>query len=84
MSELSLETAIKLIPNFNGECDDEIYPFIEASKFAISCVKEASAPTLVRTMRTKLSGKTFKVTQNREISNWAGLKSLLEFAFCAK
>jgi hypothetical protein len=84
MSQLSLETVIKLIPQFNGQNDDDIYPFLNACEFAVSCVQETIKPILVQAIRTKLSGKAFSVTQNREITDWAGLKTLLESAFCAK
>jgi len=80
LSELSLETAITLIPNFNRVVD-EVYLFIEVCEFAISEVKEASVPILVRAIRTKLCGKVFKGVQNRRISNWVELKSLLKFEF---
>lgn len=72
MSEFSLETAIKLFPDLKGEDDDVVYRFIEVREFAISVVKETGLPILVRVIRTKLSGKAFKVVQNRRISNWAG------------
>jgi len=84
MSELSLETAIKLIPCFNGQNEEDIYSFLNACEFAVSSVKDICKPTLVKAITTKLSGKAFAVTQNREIIDWAGLKSLLETAFCAK
>lgn len=84
MYELSLETTIKLIPHYNGQNDEEIYSLLNACEFAVSCVKDTSKPILVRAITTKLSGKAFAVTQNREIVDWAGLKSLLESAFCAK
>jgi len=84
MSELSLETAIKLIPHFNGQNDEDIYPFINACEFAMSCVKETCKPILLKAISTKLNGKAFTVTQNREISDWVGFKSLLESAFCTK
>jgi hypothetical protein len=50
----------------------------------MSSVKDTCKPILVRAVTTKLSGKAFSVTQNREIVDWTGLKSLLETAFCAK
>lgn len=84
MSELSLETAIKLIPHFNGQNDEDIYSFLNACEFAVSCVKDTCKPILVKAITTKLSGKAFAVTRNREIVDWVGLKSLLESAFCAR
>jgi hypothetical protein len=44
MSELSLETAIKLIPHFNGQNDEEIYSFLNACEFGVSCVKDTFKP----------------------------------------
>lgn len=84
MTEISLETAIKLIPFFNGQIDEEIYPFINACEFAMSCIQKDFKPVLVKAITTKLGGKAFAVTQNREITDWAGLKSLLETAFCSR
>jgi len=84
MSELSLETAIKLIPYFNGQNEEDIYSFLNACEFAVSNVKNTCKPILVKAITTKLSGKAFAVIQNREIIDWAGLKLLLQTAFCEK
>lgn len=75
MSELSLETAIKLIPFFNGLNDEDVYPFLSACEFAISCVPSAIQPVLIKAIQTKLSGKAFSIIQNRTILDWPGLKS---------
>lgn len=55
MSELSLETTIKLISYFSGENYNKVYYFIEMCEFMVSCVKKACALIFVRSMRTKLN-----------------------------
>lgn len=57
---------------------------LEARDFAVSYVNNACVPVLLRVIRTHLDSKEFKVIQNNEISDWTGIKSLLESAFSAK
>lgn len=81
---LSLETLIKLIPDFEGKKGGDIYRFLNACDFAMANVDPSLKTTLVQAIRTKLSGKAFAVTQNRVITDWIGLKTLLENTFRAQ
>jgi len=81
---LSLETAIKLVPYFNGEDSADIYPYLSACDFVMSNVDDNIKPVLLQAIRTKLSKKAFAITQHRDVEDWAGLKHLLESNFCAK
>ncbi|KAL4089366.1 hypothetical protein QTP88_024412 [Uroleucon formosanum] len=67
---LSLETAIRLIPHFNEENVQEVYPFINACNFVMQNVDETLQPLLLQVIITKLSSKTFAITQHKEISTW--------------
>lgn len=80
---LSLETAIRLIPHFNGENVQEVYPFINACNFVMRNVDETIKPVLLQVIITKLSGKAFAITQHKEISTWEILRDNLEGTFCA-
>jgi len=80
---LSLETAIKLIPHFNGENVQEVYPFINACNFVMQNVEETIQPVLLQVIITKLAGKAYAITQHREISTWGILRDYLEGTFCA-
>ncbi|VVC26736.1 Integrase, catalytic core,Macro domain,Retropepsins,Zinc finger, CCHC-type,Ribonuclease H- [Cinara cedri] len=80
---LSLETAIKLIPHFNGENVQEVYPFINACNFVMQNVEETIQPVLLQVIITKLAGKAFAITQHKEISTWKILRENLEDTFCA-
>jgi len=71
-TKLSLETAIKFVPAFNG-----------VNGVDSTDVDFAIKPVLLQAIRTKLSGIAFEITQHREIKYWKGLKFLLESNFCA-
>jgi len=81
---LSFETAINLIPKFNGECAQEVYPFLSTCDFVIKTVSEDCRPVLLQAILTKLAGKAFAATQHREVKSWEALRGLLEVTFCAK
>ncbi|KAE9528650.1 hypothetical protein AGLY_012225 [Aphis glycines] len=82
-TKLSLETAIKLVPAFNGVDSTDVYHFFNVCKFVMSNIDSAIKPVLLQAIRTKLSGKAFGITKHREIKGWEGLKFLLESNCCA-
>ncbi|KAF0711924.1 myb-like protein D [Aphis craccivora] len=55
MVTIKLEEAFKLIPLCKGK--DDIYPFINACDMAVNLVEEKFAPTLVKYITTRLSGR---------------------------
>lgn len=81
---LSFETAINLIPKFNGERTQEVYPFLSTCDFVMKTVSEDCRPILLQAILTKLAGKAFAATQHREVKSWEALRELLEVTFCAK
>jgi hypothetical protein len=62
---LSLETAIRLVPQFNGENPYDVYPFFSACDFVIKTVDEECRPILLQAILTKLADKAFAITQHR-------------------
>ncbi|KAL4108059.1 hypothetical protein QTP88_018316 [Uroleucon formosanum] len=81
---LLLETAITLVPRFNGENPQDVYPFFSACDFVIKTVDEECRPILLQAILTKLAGKAFAITQHREVKSWDSLRELLTVTFCAK
>jgi len=81
---LSLETALNMIPKFNGDCPQEVYPFLNACDFVTKTVSDDCRPILIQAILTKLAGKAFAATQHREVKSWEDLRGLLEVTFCAK
>jgi hypothetical protein len=81
---LSFDSALQLVPIFDGEDPQRVYPFIDACDFVMNGVDEKTRPLLLRAIQQKLTGKAYAVRQYREISSWDMLKGLLEVAFCAK
>ncbi|KAL4156031.1 hypothetical protein QTP88_000066 [Uroleucon formosanum] len=81
---LSFDTAINLVPKFNGECAQEVYPFLSTCDFVIKSVSEDCRPILLQAILTKLAGKAYAATQHREVKSWETLRGLLEVTFCAK
>ncbi|VVC39111.1 Aspartic peptidase domain,Zinc finger, CCHC-type [Cinara cedri] len=63
---LSLETAIKLIPHFNGENVQEVYPFINACNFVMQNVEETIQPVLLQLELT-----TTKFQQGETVREYA-------------
>jgi len=55
MVVIRLEDAFKLIPLCTGI--DDIYQFINACDMAVSLAEEANAPTLVKYITTRLTGR---------------------------
>lgn len=84
VTQLSLETAINLVPKFNGESTQEIYPFLNTCSFVMKSVSEESCPILLQAIISKLSGKAYAAIQHREITSWEAIKGLLEITFCTK
>jgi len=81
---LSFETALQLVPRFNGEDAQQVYPFIDTCDFVMNNVEESTRSILLRAILTKMTGKAFAIRQYREVTSWGMLKRLLEDAFCAK
>lgn len=84
IAQFSLETAINLVPKFNGELAQEIYPFLNTCSFVMKSVSEECRPILLLAIISKLSGKAYAAIQHREITTWEATKGLLEITFCAK
>lgn len=81
--KLSFETAISLIPIFDGENPQKIYPFLNACDFVIKNVEESIKPILLEAIQTKLVGNAFTVMQHKDISSWSVLRKILEESYCA-
>lgn len=84
ITQLSLETAISLVPRFNGEEHQEVYPFLNTCNFVMKSVNEECRPILLQAVISKLSGKAYAAIQHREVTSWEATKGLLEIMFCAK
>lgn len=84
ITQLSLETAISLVPRFNGEEHQEVYPFLNTCNFVMKSVNEECRPILLQAVISKLSGKAYAAIQHREVTSWEATKGLLEITFCAK
>ncbi|KAE9529193.1 hypothetical protein AGLY_011989 [Aphis glycines] len=79
MVTIKLEEAFKLIPMCTGE--DDIYPFINACDMAVNLVEEKCAPTLVKYITTRLSGRALEMIKYKNVTKWAYIKSYLMDAF---
>ncbi|KAE9522200.1 hypothetical protein AGLY_017460 [Aphis glycines] len=79
MVTIKLEEAFKLIPMCTGE--DDIYPFINACDMAVNLVEEKCAPTLVKYITTRLSGRALEMIKYKNVTKWAYIKIYLMDAF---
>lgn len=79
MVTIKLEEAFKLIPLCTGE--DDIYPFINACDMAVNLVEEKFAPTLVKYITTRLSGRALEMIKYKNVTKWVYIKSYLTDAF---
>jgi len=57
-AKLSLETAIKLVPAFNGVDSTDVYPFFNACEFVISNIDSAIKPVSVTSNLYKVKRKS--------------------------
>ncbi|XP_050065199.1 uncharacterized protein LOC126554140 [Aphis gossypii] len=78
MVTIKLEEAFKLIPMCTGE---DIYPFINACDMAVNLVEEKCAPTLVKYITTRLSGRALEMIKYKNVTKWVYIKSYLSDAF---
>ena len=76
---IRLEDAFKLIPLCTGI--DDIYQFINACDMVVSLVEEANAPTLVKYITTRLTGRALEMIKYKNVTKWAYIKSYLTDAF---
>ncbi|CAI6371065.1 unnamed protein product [Macrosiphum euphorbiae] len=76
---IKLENAFKLIPLCTGI--DDIYPFINACDMAVSLVDTNSAPTLVKYITTRLTGRALEMIKYKNVSKWQFIKNYLTDAF---
>lgn len=81
---LSLETDINLVPKFNGQNSQEVYPFLNTCDFVTQSINEECCPILLQVIISKLAGKAFAAMQHREVKSWGALRGLLEITLCAK
>lgn len=81
--KLSFETAINMIPIFDGENPQKIYSFLNACEFVIKNMEESIQPIMLEAIQTKLVGNAFMVTQHKDISSWEMLRKTLEESYCA-
>jgi len=76
---IRLEDVFKLIPLCTGI--DDIYQFINACDMAVSLVEETNAPTLVKYITIRLTGRALEMIKYKNVSKWSYIKSYLTDAF---
>lgn len=79
MVTIRLEDAFKLIPLCTGE--DDIYSFVNACDMAVGLVEEKNAPTLVKYITTRLTGRALEMIKYKNVTKWAYIKTYLTDAF---
>ena len=77
MSSLSLELALKIIPEFDGNSKN-LEKFLKNSELAHSKVKDEDKVLLFELIKTKLVGKAYESIRYREIDTFANLKKYLK------
>jgi len=81
---LALGEALRLIPCFDDTVPSDIFPFISACEIAMTNVSDGCRPILLKTIKTKLRGNAYAITQYRDVEQWESLKTLLEEEFCVQ
>jgi hypothetical protein len=76
---IKLEDAFRLIPLCTGI--DDIYQFINACDMVVSLVEEPNAPTLVKYITTRLTGRALEMIKYKNVTKWTYIKSYLTDAF---
>ncbi|KAF0754603.1 myb-like protein D [Aphis craccivora] len=68
MVTIKLEEAFKLIPLCTGE--DDMYPFINLCDMVVNLLEEKFAPTLVKYITTRLSGRALEMIKYKNVTKW--------------
>lgn len=80
---LSLDMAVKLIPNYDGK-REELQRFINSCEFALDKVGENYRSLLLEIIKNKITGKAYNVIRFRNLENWEALKLQLEEFYIEK
>ncbi|KAL4154076.1 hypothetical protein QTP88_001909 [Uroleucon formosanum] len=69
-SGVTLETAMRIVPNFDGSNSEEAYRFIRACDFAMRIIDSGQRDTLVQGLLTKLSGRALRFVRYKDIISY--------------
>ncbi|KAL4092464.1 hypothetical protein QTP88_026965 [Uroleucon formosanum] len=69
-SGVTLETAMRIVPNFDGSNSEEAYRFIRACDFAMRIIDSGQRDTLVQGLLTKLSGRALRSVRYKDIISY--------------
>ncbi|KAL4154355.1 hypothetical protein QTP88_000234 [Uroleucon formosanum] len=69
-SGVTLETAMRIVPNFDGSNSEEAYRFIKACDFAMRIIDSGQRDTLVQGLLTKLSGRALRSVRYKDIISY--------------
>lgn len=76
----SLETALKIIPEFKG-VRTELHKFISCCDVVAANTKDDAKPLLLSVIQTRLGGSAYNLVKHRNFANWNELKLCLQDQF---
>lgn len=83
-SFINLDTAVKLIKEFDGNKKELISEFVDTCDMAYDSVRAEDQELLFRIIRTKITGKARNLIKYRHFVDWDDMKDHLEEIFAEK
>lgn len=81
---IGIETAVRMVPSFNGGTETDLSAFIAKCDHLLNIVEANVRPMIFETILTQLSGDAYKAVRYRIFNNWEELKIHLRTIFGAK
>lgn len=77
MSEITLDTALKLIPIYGDDKNLDLQAYIDGVNFVLSNVKSTEQDNYLRIAKIRLRGEIGAAVRRSEIDTWGDLKTFL-------
>jgi len=81
---VGLESAIRMVPSFNGGTETDLASYITKCDHLLSIVATNIKPMIFEAILAQLSGDAFKAVRYREFTEWESLKRHLRTIFGSK
>lgn len=77
MSEITLDTALKLIPIYGDDRNSDLQAYIDGVNFVLSNVKSTEQDSYLQIAKIRLRGEIGAAVRRSEIDTWGSLKNFL-------
>lgn len=74
---VSVEAAMRVVPNFDGTSSDQAYHFLRACDFAVRIVDQEQVDLLVQGLIIKLSGRALRSIRYKDITTYKEFRKII-------